>query len=92
MKKKRKYQTVQPKTPPEPEVVQLPPSGPVQIGDIVVRRPVTFSDNENKTAHVMRGRVVYVHPKGRFHVVEFGEGKRTVRESFAGVNKGVRDG
>ena len=87
MKNKRKYQTLQAKAPPEPEAVQFPSSGPVQVGDIVARRPVTFSDNENKTAQVMRGRVVYVHPKGRFHVVEFGEGRRAVRESFAGVSR-----
>lgn len=63
MKKKRKYQTVRQRHPREPEAVQFPSSGPVQVGDIVARRPVTFSDNENKTAQVMRGRVVYVHPR-----------------------------
>lgn len=88
MKKKRKYQTVQPKKQPEPELVQPSESGPVRVGDIVVRRPVTFYDRDSaEGTKLVRGRVVYVHPKGRFHVVEFGEGKRAVRESFSGVRR-----
>lgn len=86
-KKKARYLTVTPEKAPKPEIIHFPSNGPVQIGDIVARRPVTFSDGENKVAQVMRGRVVYVHPKGRFHVVEFGEGRRAVRESFAGVSQ-----
>lgn len=88
MKKKRKYQTAQPKNQPEPELVQPSGSGPVCVGDIVARRPVTFCDRDSaEGTKLARGRVVYVHPKGRFHVVEFGEGNRAVRESFAGVSR-----
>ena len=54
----------------------------VKIGDKVARRPVSFSDSAEKGAKTLRGTVVYVHPKGRFHVVEFEKG---IRESFAGV-------
>lgn len=88
MKKKRKYQTLQPQKPPEQEPTRSPGDGPICVGDIVVRRPVTFCDRDSaEGAKLARGRVVYVHPKGRFHVVEFGEGKRAVRESFSGVSR-----
>lgn len=63
----------------------------VQIGDTVVRKPVTFSrydDDEKKhTQAAMRGKVVYVHPKGRFHTVEFMTGGGAIRESFQGVER-----
>ena len=54
---------------------------PLRVGDTVVRCPVTFGGGEGKAAKLMRGTVVYVHPKGRFHVVEFARG---IRESFYG--------
>ena len=86
MKKKRKrYQTVQPT--PEPEKVIPITAGRVQVGDIVKRKPITFSDSDRKDAGWMLGRVIWIHPLGRFHVVEFGEGRRAVRESFMGVRK-----
>ena len=92
MKKKRKrYQTVQP-TPepaPEPEKMKITPisAGRVQVGDIVKRKPITFSDHDRKEAGWMLGRVIWIHPLGRFHVVEFCEGRWAVRESFMGVRK-----
>lgn len=63
----------------------------VKVGDKVRRKPQTFSSivdeisshTKLKTEHV--GKVIYVHPKGRFHVVEFGAGEWAVRESFSGV-------
>ncbi len=91
MKKKRKqYQTVQPTPEPaiEPEKKIIPISaGRVQVGDIVTRRPITFSDKDSKNAGWLRGRVIWIHPLDRFHVVEFGEGRQAVRESFMGVRK-----
>lgn len=61
----------------------------MRIGQRVKRRPVTFSssseDNERWPAKVMEGTVVYIHPKGRFHVVEFQLPGGKVRESFLGV-------
>ena len=86
MKKKRKrYQTVQPTPEPAPEPEKIIPisAGRVQVGDIVKRKPITFSDHDGW----MLGRVIWIHPLGRFHVVEFGEGRRAVRESFMGVRK-----
>ena len=60
----------------------------VRVGDTVVRTPVTISaDMESAGKRLMRGAVVYVHPRGRFHVVEFGEGRRALRESFPGVRE-----
>ena len=58
--------------------------GRVRMGDTVQRRPVSFSDSDAKNALLLRGTVVYVHPAGRFHVVEFEKG---VREGFMGVQK-----
>lgn len=87
MKKKRKYQTVRAEREPEPKVIQLPNSNQVEAGDVVMRRPISFSDTDSKNAKLMRGTVVWVHPKGRYHVVEFGEGSKAIRESFSGVSK-----
>lgn len=58
------------------------PGGRVQVGDVVYRKPISFSDSDAKNAQTMCGTVVWVHPAGRFHVVEFEKG---VRESFMGV-------
>lgn len=58
--------------------------GCVRVGDTVQRRPVSFSDSDAKNARLLHGVVVYVHPAGRFHVVEFEKG---VRESFMGVQR-----
>ena len=58
----------------------------MKIGEKVTRIPQSFSDIDIKTGkqnqRPMRATVVYIHSKGRFHVVQFGSG---VRESFAGV-------
>lgn len=55
-----------------------------RVGDVVYRKPISFSDSDAKNAQTMRGTVVWVHPAGRFHVVEFEKG---VRESFMGVQR-----
>ena len=60
----------------------------VQKGDRVQRQPITFSDSTSlESKKLQSGIVVYVHPRGRVHVVQFGEGRRAVRESFPGVEK-----
>ena len=86
-KKRKKYQTVQPTPKPAPEPEKAIPinEDSVHEGNLVKREPITFSDNDKKDAGWMVGRVVWIHPLGRFHVVEFGEGRRAVRESFLGV-------
>ena len=64
----------------------------VHVGDKVVRKPVTFDrydEKQNKyiKALPMSGKVVYVHPKGRYHTVEFMTNGGPVRESFIGVER-----
>lgn len=59
----------------------------VQVGDSVFRRPVTFPDKDGDDAGFILGRVVWVHPQGRYHTVEFSSGDLTVRESFMGVKR-----
>lgn len=85
-RKKLKARTKTPEMAREPEAVPAAPVGSVRVGDSVLRQPVTFTDSvtDSKVARVMRGTVVYVHPKGRFHVVEFSRG---IRESFMGVQR-----
>ncbi len=58
----------------------------VRVGDTVTRCPVSFSDTGDKQSGPLKGKVVYVHPKGRFHVVEFGSG---VREGFPGAARSL---
>jgi hypothetical protein len=64
----------------------------VKVGQRVTRTPKTIGvlDDTNfgtkLQAKPMRGVVVYVHPKGRFHVVEFENLKgEKIRETFDGV-------
>ncbi len=57
--------------------------GRVQVGDTVIRTPITFEARGSRDIGPMEGKVVYVHPLGRFHVVEFGQ----LRESFMGVER-----
>ena len=66
----------------------------VKIGDTVTRKPVTFlpgNDDElvrGKNDEVLlRGKVVYVHPEGRYHTVEFMTAGGPIRESFQGAEK-----
>ena len=82
MKKKRaRSQPVPGRTAPVPAPAT---GGRVQVGDVVYRKPISFSDSDAKNAQTMCGTVVWVHPTGRFHVVEFEKG---VRESFMGVQR-----
>ncbi len=54
----------------------------VRVGDTVTRCPITLGDTTDRKSGPMKGVVVYVHPKGRFHVVSFGKG---AREGFPGI-------
>lgn len=60
-----------------------PPVDPVKLGDIVTRQVSIIGNGEV----VLEGRVVYIHPLWRFHVVEFAVGERVVTECFDGVSK-----
>jgi hypothetical protein len=70
----------------------------VNVGDKVSRSPVTFSPDRDelllkKTASMdsfheawqITGTVVYVHPQGRYHIVEFDMPGGKVREAFMGT-------
>lgn len=59
----------------------------LEIGLEVVRTPQTiFEEAHGKTIRrPMRGRVTYVHPRGRFHVVAFEVCGKTIKETFQGV-------
>lgn len=63
----------------------------MKLGDKVMRLPVTFTDSGEDKKSMRRpvvGRVVYIHPAGRFHTVEFELPGGPVRESFQGVSEG----
>lgn len=60
----------------------------VQLGEVVVRRPVTFFGREEigrSAKRRLKGRVVYIHPQGRYHTVEFDLPGGRARESFRGT-------
>lgn len=61
----------------------------MKIGDKVIRTPITFIDpNREKDEPLhkpMVGKVVYIHPQGRFHTVEFQLSLGTIKECFTGV-------
>lgn len=85
MKKRHKYLVVgrrEPNpTPPSPAVA-------LQVGDRVSRVRVTLTGQDgldDKCPARMTGRVVWLHPQGRFHVVEFQFGGGNIRECFKGV-------
>ena len=59
----------------------------LEVGAEVVRTPQTFyeADAKGKAEHrPMWGRVVYIHPRGLFHTVEFQTRGGAVKESFQG--------
>jgi len=60
----------------------------MEIGEKVTRTPKTIVGDGQKGKQMempMRGRVVYIHPWGRFHVVEFQMRGGLVREAFPGT-------
>lgn len=80
MSRRRKaYLTVNPEPEPAPEGAKREH---VQLGDIVSRHPCIFLDDKDRC---LPARVIYIHPLGRFHTVQFLEGG--YRESYFGVAK-----
>ena len=60
----------------------------VRVGDKVRRMSEMLSQQDEEKRSVRRpmvGKVTYVHPKGRFHEVEFELRGGKVRECFQGV-------
>ena len=63
----------------------------MKLGQAVIRTPESFIDptrgKDDPLRRPMKGVVVYIHPQGRYHTVEFElltGGK--IRESFQGVS------
>lgn len=59
----------------------------VQMEERVRRIPLTITCAVEKAQRPLEGRVVYIHPKGRFHTVEFSTMGGPIRESFSGIMK-----
>ncbi len=56
------------------------------IGKEVKRMPSIHIDEQGRrTAGTVKGEVIYIHPRGRFHVVQFTFPGGSFRESFLGV-------
>lgn len=62
-------------------------NGFITLGERVRRLAISMSGTDSKGPKPMEGRVIYIHPKGRFHTVEFSTMGGPVRESFAGIMK-----
>lgn len=61
----------------------------MKLGQIVTRYPQTFREidgERNAPQKPMKGKVVYIHPLGRYHTVEFELRGGPVLESFQGVS------
>ncbi len=58
----------------------------VKLGDKVLLRPVTFEESgeRGRQPAPRPGRIVYIHPEGRFCTVAFEVGRdgQIIRESF----------
>lgn len=69
--------------------IKMRKTGPLQIGEYVNRVPVSFDspfvEGSTHQRDEITGRVCYIHPLGRFHVVEFQGRSGSVREAFLGV-------
>lgn len=63
----------------------------VSLGERVRRLAISMSGTDSKGPKPMEGRVIYIHPKGRFHTVEFSTMGGPVRESFAGIMRSECD-
>ena len=69
--------------------------GPLRLGESVWRVPDTFGPDfyRSKEGGNMAQRkpicgvVVYIHPRGRFHVVEFAGRSGAAREAFWGLDR-----
>lgn len=57
----------------------------VSLGERVRRMAISMSGTDSKGPKPMEGLVIYIHPKGRYHTVEFSTMGGPVRESFAGI-------
>ncbi len=78
-KERRSYMTVSPDKymdPSEPESCEY-----VKLGDRVMRAPY-FGPNQDGA--LLPANVIYIHPEGRYHTVQF---ERGFREGYRGTIK-----
>lgn len=64
----------------------------VQVGDRVVRDCTAISGVDPRQTIRLRGTVVWIHPKGRFHLVRFLTPGGPLLECFQGVRRRLRRG
>lgn len=55
--------------------------GRIRLGQLYRVKAVFAGDRTDRSAS-LKGRVAYVHPKGRYAVLDFGCGGESVRECF----------
>ena len=71
--------------------IRMRKTGPLQIGEYVRRVPVSFDApfvaGSTHQRDEITGRICYIHPLGRYHVVEFQGRSGVVREAFPGVER-----
>lgn len=61
----------------------------MKIGQKVRRVPLSLTqtaDNGKQEHRPMTGKVVYIHPEGRYHMVAFEMREGIVRECFGGTD------
>ena len=60
----------------------------LKVGQIVKRPVPVLKDpgGVSTTIRKMEGEVIFVHPKGRFHTVEFEYGRGKLKVTYDGVN------
>lgn len=54
----------------------------IKLGDLRTGYPVTLDTADGKKRRPVTGTVVYIHPRGRFCVLEFEVRGGHIRESF----------
>lgn len=61
----------------------------MKVGDIVKQTSFVMQGNfdfSSSEKSPMEGKVIYIHPEGRFYIVEFTVRGGTVRECFLGTD------
>ena len=60
----------------------------MMVGDIVRRKSFAMKGDFNFSSSdktPMEGKVIYIHPEGRYHIVEFDTRGGKIRECFLGA-------
>lgn len=60
----------------------------MMVGDIVRRKSSAMKGDFNFSSSdktPMEGKVIYIHPEGRYHIVEFDTRGGKIRECFLGA-------